>query len=156
MKPPRHPGSAEIGPAGRAVRGRCEPRIATSAPRTRGREHALPRFGEIPEALVRLAVGNHGAERNTEHQVVAILTVAVGALPVCPSLGAVVATVVKVEQRGEGGVGFQVHAAAGSAVTAVGPAVRDVLLLAEADAARAAGATLDVDVDLVDEGGHDR
>jgi len=53
---------------------------------------------------------------------------------VLAALGLVVALVVVVEERGERGIGFEVHGAAGTAVAAVGTAARDKLLAAEGDA----------------------
>ena len=84
-------------------------------------------------------------------EVLAAGAVAVGALAVRAALGVVVALVVVVEERGQGGIGLEPDAAAVAAVAAVGTAARHVLLAAEADAAGAPVAALDEDLDLVDE-----
>jgi hypothetical protein len=77
----------------------------------------------------------------------------VGALPMLAALGGIVSLVVKIEEGGDGGIRLQDHAAAVPSVTTVGTAAGNELLAPEADTAGPPVATLDEDVDLVNEHG---
>src|SRR5215813_4851396 len=151
MEPALRTGPAEIGAPRRLVgRGR-EARVATPAPRAADREHALARCRQVAERLAGVAVGDDGPQRHLQDQVLAAGAVTVGTLTVGPALGVVVPAVVKVEERAQLRRGLEPDAAAVTPVAAVGPAVGDVLLAAEADAAGTSVAALDEDIDLVDE-----
>src|SRR5262245_32867085 len=101
--------------------------------------------------LAGVAIGDDGAEGHFQDHVVAAGAVTVRALPVGAALGVVVALVVVIEQRGQRGIGLEPDAAAVTAVAAVGAAIGNEFLAAEAHAAGAPVAALDEHIDLVDE-----
>src|SRR6185295_12637269 len=68
-------------------------------------------------------------------------------------LRGVVPLVVEIEERGDGRIGLEDHVPAVPPIAAVGTTAGHELLTSEADAARAAVASLDEHVDLVDEHG---
>src|SRR5207247_429124 len=125
--------------------------VAPSAPGAPGDEQLLARHGQVAERLPAPALRHHGAEGYAEHGVGAAPPMLVGALAVLAALRGVMALVVIVEESGDGGVGFQDHAAAVASVTAVGAPTGDELLPAEAHASGASVTALDEDVDLVNE-----
>ena len=151
VEPALGAGAAEVGAARRLVRGGREAGVAAAAGRSAHGPQALAGLGEVAEALAAVALGDDGAERHVEHEVLAARPVAIGALAVLAALGVVVALVVVIEERGQRGVGLEPDAGARAAVPPVGSAAGHVLLAAEADAAGAPVAPLDEDVDLVDE-----
>jgi hypothetical protein len=150
-KPALGAGPSQVGASRRLVGGGREPGVAATAPGATDAEDTLARRGEIADEQPGVPLGDDGAERHAQDEIVAAGARAVATLAVLAPLGVVVALVVKVEQRGEGGIGLEEHRAAVAAVPAVGTATRDELLAAKADGAGAAVAALDEDVDLVDE-----
>src|SRR6185369_6632439 len=140
-----------VGLARRPVRGGGEAGVAAATAGAPHREHALARRREIADRLAGVAIGDDGAQRHPDDQVVAAGAVTIAALAVGSALGVIVALVPEVEQRGERGIGFEEHGAAIASVAAVGAAAGDELLATEAHAPGAAVAALHEDVDLVDE-----
>ena len=114
-------------------------------------EQPLARIDEVAEHLTGVAIVDHGAKGHPEEQVLARGAAAIAPLTVLAARGVIVAPVVVVEQSGQGRMGLQPHAAAIAAVTAVRTPVGNVLLAPEADTAGAPIATLNEDLDLVDE-----
>src|SRR5262249_5961291 len=127
--------------------------VATAALRPAGHHETLASLGEVAQALAAVAVGDGGAEGHAEHGVLPAPPVLVGALPMRAALRGVVPLVVEVEERGHGRISLEDHVAAVAPVAAVRAASGHELLTPEADAARAAVASLDEHVDLVDEHG---
>src|SRR5262249_61501600 len=99
----------------------------------------------------RVATGAARSQRHFQDKVGAAGAMAVRALAVRPALGVIVASVVEIEKGRQLGRGLEPDAAAVTPVSAVGAAVRDEFLAAEADAAGASVTALDEDIDLVDE-----
>src|SRR5262249_48905273 len=143
--------SAEVGATGRAVGRAGEASVASPAPRSPRHQHALAVTGEISQPLASIALEHHGAEGNAKHSVGSAPAVLVGALTVLAAFGRVVTLIVKVEQRGDGVIGFKEDVAAVTPVTPVRPAPRDELLAPEAYAPGPSVAALDEDIDLVNE-----
>ena len=146
---------ARLGPSRRAVGGRHEAGVAATAATAFGDQHALAFLGEIAEqaqaCACRILFEDERADRNGNLEVVggvsgAIRPLAVLAAP-CFELG----MKAEVDERVLGGCGDDEDGAAAAAVAAVRTAARDELLAPEAQAAIAAGACLNVDVDFVDE-----
>ena len=124
------------------------PRPALAALRD---ERALAVAREVGDALAGVGVGDHGAHRHAQHDVVRAAAVLVGAAAVLAALRAVDARVAVVDQRVDVAVGHRTDAAAAAAVAAVGAAARHVLLAAERRGAVAAVAGEDLDGRFVDE-----
>ena len=99
----------------------------------------------------RVGVGDHGADRHAQHDVLGAAAVLVGAAAVLAALRAMDARVAIVDQRVDVAVGDGIDAAAAAAVAAVGPAARDVLLAPERGDAVAAVAGDDLDRRFVEE-----
>ena len=98
-----------------------------------------------------VGVGDHGADRHAQHDVVGAAAVLVRAAPVLAALGAMDARVAIVDQRVDVAIGDCVDAAAAAAVAAVGTAARDVFLAPERRDAVAAVAGDDFDQRFVEE-----
>src|SRR5690606_15934867 len=128
-------GRAGGGAARGAVGGALEVDVAEAALPALGHLQALAVFGEVADGLVGVDAGDHGADRHADHHVLATLAIHLPAHAILAALGAEDALVAEVDQGVEVLVGLQPYAAAGTAVAAVGPAQRDELLAAEADAA---------------------
>jgi hypothetical protein len=147
---PASPGSARRGARFVEVAKRALPRTAPAAAR---HLEALPLAVRSPRSTPACGswiVVPTGTRRTRS---VAARAVAVGALAVTPARRGVVAAIAEVEEGAEAFVGLDDHRAAAASVPPVGPAPGDVLLTAEADAAPAAVAGPDVDLDFVDEHG---
>ena len=125
--------------------------VALSATSALGDQQALAVLGEVADLLVGIDVGNHGAYRHADGDVLAALA---GHLPthaVFAAHGAEHALMAEIDKGVEAFIGKQPDAAAVGTVTAVGTAKGDEFLAAEADAAVAAVAGLDSYGGFVDE-----
>ena len=138
--------SAPRGPICRAD----EARVAPTAARPPGHHHALSPRGEIAQLLARVTVGDDGTEGHAQDGVLTGGAVLGRALAVLSALRRVVALIVKIEQGGDGGVGFEKDAPPVATVAAVGPAARDIRLTTEADAAPSAISRLGKHSDSID------
>ena len=98
-----------------------------------------------------VGVGDHGADRHAQHDVVGAVAVLVGAAAVLAALRAMDAREAVVDQRVDVAIGDGEDAAAAAAVAAVGSAARHVLLAPERRGAVAAVAGDHLDVRFVDE-----
>ena len=118
------------------------------APGVRTRRYAGPRASDEDNnrKLLRALDGLPPEQRGARYVCVLAL-----ALPVHTVGGAAVGVVAEGEERGDVAVGDEPDVAAGAAVTAVGPALGDVRLAPEGDAARATIACLHMQAALVDE-----
>ena len=114
------------------VRGRRKPGIAAPAAPAPRDEQRVARGHHLAELCAGRGIAHFGAGRNREVEVHARLPGHVLALAVLAALGAPVRAIAVVEQRREVRVGAHVHAAAGAAVAAVGPAFGDELFAAKA------------------------
>src|SRR5690606_11902568 len=123
--------------------------VAEAALATLGHQLAVAMRGHVADHLVGTDVGDHGADRNGDDQVLAGLAVHLPAHAVLPALGAELALVAEVDQGVEVLAGPQPYAAVIAAIAAVGPAERDELLAPETDAAVAAVACADLDFGFV-------
>jgi len=101
------------------------------------------------------AVGTHvvgqRSHRHTDLDVLPVASVLVRSASRHPGLGSVDAALAMLVQRHEVAVGDENHVSATSAVTSVGPAERNEFLATESDAPVSAVASVDGDLDLVDE-----
>ena len=114
------------------VRGRGEPGVAAAAAPALCDEQGVARAHDLPEAGAAPGIADFGAGRNGEIQVRARLPGHVLPLAVLAALGTPLRAIAVVEQRREVGIGTHIHAAAGTAVAAVGAAFGDELLAAKA------------------------
>lgn len=114
-------------------------------------QQALAMPGQVADDLVGGDIGDLGADRHGDDQVIAALAVALAAHPVFAALGLEFPLVTEIDQRVEILVGQQPDAAAITAVAAIRPAERDELLATESHAAIAAIAGGDGDFDFIDE-----
>src|SRR4030095_3649641 len=153
MQRPRFPRLARLGPARCAIRRRDELRVAASAASAARYEDALPFVRQIGnEAQTGYIFTEHKrAGRHRYLEVVRRLTGTIGALPVPAATGLELGVVAEIDQRVFRGNGDDGDRAGGTAVAAVRPAARDVLLAPETETTIAAGTGCDVDVDFVDE-----
>ena len=102
-------------------------------------------LGEVANDFIGAHVGDGGAHRHGDHQVVAALAIALLAHAVLATLGAELALVAEVDQRAQVLVGHDPDTAAASPVTAVRPPQRNELLAAKANAAIATITGDDID-----------
>ena len=139
--------------ARRPARVRQEPRVPAPALSATRRE---PRVAVVQEVGEQLAVhrAHDGSFGNVDHEIGAALAVQLLTLAVRTRPRLAVGMVAEREQRGDVAVRTQPDVAAAPAVTAVGPALRNVRLPPEPDAARAAVAPLDVALRGIDETRH--
>ena len=123
-------------------------------PPPRASVRALPSGEQLPAAPLQILLRSSrraaidlGARRHAAivRSVLAVGAVAQRALAVPAAPGAVVGAALEALQVAQRVVAHDTHVAAAPAVAAVGPAARDVRFAAEAHAAVAAGAGLDVD-----------
>src|SRR6202165_4228672 len=114
---------------------------ATTAPAVRNK-NALTGCCEIGDGLAGLGVENKCSDRNLQNHVFAGVARAVGAFAVPPAIGFEFAIVTVAEKRVVVHVGFEMDAAAISAVAAGRTAARRVFLAAQGHAAVAAVAGL--------------
>jgi hypothetical protein len=112
---------------------------------------ALAVRGEVAHHLVVLDLGDHGADRHADLDVLALLAVHLPTHAVFAALGAELALVAEVDQGVEVLVGHQPHRAAITAIAAIRPAQRDELLAPKAGTAIAAIAGGHADFCFVDE-----
>ena len=144
-------GRTRRGLARRAVDRGLEMDIAQPALAALRHQHALTMAGEVADHLIGVDVGDHGAHRHADRGVLAALAVHLAAHAVFAALRLEAALMAKVDQRIEALISDQPDRTAVAAVAAVGAAERNELLAAEADAAVAAIAGMDLDVGFVDE-----
>jgi hypothetical protein len=100
-----------------------------------------------------VAILDHRSLGNGHDELHAPRAVAFPAGTVLPVLALAVRMIAKRQQRGRVAIGEQDYVAAIPAVAAIGAALRDVGLTPERDRSRAAVATLEVDLDFVNERG---
>ena len=129
---------------------RQEPGVAAPAATALAGQPALPGADEVGEHDAVL-VADGGALGHRHLEVAPPPAVLALALPVHAAPGRPVRMVLERDQRRHVAVDDEPHAAAVAAVAAVGPAPGHVRLPPEADRARAAVTTLDVETALVDE-----
>src|SRR5690606_17411043 len=144
------PGLARRGLARRAVDRALEVHVAQAALAAAGHQQAVAVAGQVADDLVGLDIGDHGADRHDDDQLVAALAVHLPAHAVLAALRLEAALVTEVDQGVEVLVGLQPDTAAAAAVTTVRAAQRDELLAAETDAAIAAIAGDYLDFSFVD------
>src|SRR5690606_16701742 len=137
--------------ARRAVGAGLEVQVAETALAAARDQLALAVAGQVGDQYAGIGVGNDGADRNAQFQVVAALAVAIRAAPVLAALGAEVARVAVVDQRIDIAVGNRIDAAAAAAVAAVRAAEGDELLTAKRGHAVAAVAGGHFDFRFVEE-----
>src|SRR5439155_18435620 len=109
---------AEVGAARGTVGRGGEPGVAAPAARAGDRQHALARHREVADERARVAVGDHGADRNAQDQVLPRGAVAVRALAVRAPLGVVVALVVEIQEGSLRGIRLEPEALAVATVAA--------------------------------------
>src|SRR5262249_32402029 len=151
MDPALLAGPPEIGAARRAIGGADEARVATAAAGATGHQQTLPGGRQVTEQATRVAIRDHGPDRDAQQRVGATPPVLVRPLAVLTSLGGVLSSLVEIEERGDRGICSQDHVPTTTPIAPVGATPRDEFLPAEAHTARPAVATLDEDIDLVDE-----
>ncbi len=122
--------------------------IAQAALAALGEQRRLAVRGEIGDQFAGLRVGDHGAHRHAQDDVVGAASVLIGAAAVLAALGAMDAREAVVDQRVDVAVGDRIDAAAAAAVAAVGAAARHIFLAAKRDRAVAAVAGDDLDLAL--------
>ena len=137
--------------ARRAIGARLEVKVAEAAFAARSDAARARRRRQVGDQLARLGILDHGADGHAQHDIFRATTVLVGAAAVLAALRAMDARIAIVDQRVDVAIGDGVDAAAASAVAAVGPAARDVLLAAERCDAVAAVAGDDLDRRFVEE-----
>ena len=114
--------------------------VAEAAVAALGEENALADLGHVGEDGLLVLVEDFGADGHAEHDIVAVLAGALAAHAVLAVLGEEVLLVAKIDERVQPVDRLGPDIAAPPAVAAVGAAVFDELLAAEADATRPAGA----------------
>ena len=134
-----------------AVGGALVAGIAAAAHAAFEEDDALADLGEIGEDFLLVFRQDLRPDRHVDHQVVRACAGAVAAHAVAAALGLEVLRIAEVDQRVQALHGFEHDVAALAAVAAVGSAVFDILLAAEADGAGAARAALQIDLGLVEE-----
>src|SRR6476646_4443299 len=144
---------ADLSRVGRAPPGRRVAAVALPTLPAAGHGDPGARMGQVGHHLTGVAQPHLGADGHLDVAVVAALPVLPRALPMHAPLGAEVGRGAKPVEIAQVGPGHQGDVAAVPAVAAVGPALRDVLLAPEADAAVAAAAALDLDRGAVGEHG---
>ena len=110
-----------------------------------------PGAGQVLEHVSGLGVDHQRAGRHVDHQILAVAAVAIRAAAALAAFGLPVFLLRERRQAVDALGRDDDHAAAVAAVAAVGPAARNVLLAAKADAAVAAAAGLDLQSDAIDE-----
>jgi len=125
--------------------------VAEAAFAATGNQHFLAVGVEIGNDGLGVLVGNDGADRDVQGDVVAALAVAVAGAAVLASAGEEFAGVAVFDQRIEVAIGDDIDAAAATTVAAVGAAFGFVFLASERDDAVAAVAGGNVDFGFVDE-----
>jgi hypothetical protein len=108
-------------------------------------------LGEIRDGCAGIGIGDHGADRHRERDVVGAFAIAIGALAVLTVLRAVDASEAVFDQRVQIAIGLRINAAAATAVAAARPAARHVFLAPESGDPVAALAGVYFDVRFVDE-----
>src|SRR5574343_1928050 len=101
--------------------------VAEAALAALGDQHFLVMLGKVGDDFAGVEVGNDGADRHAQDDVVAAGTVLVGTAAVLTALADELAGVAVIDQRVDVAIGDGVDAAAPAAVAAVGAAHRDVL-----------------------------
>ena len=135
----------------RAVDARLEVKVAEPAFATL-REHCFLLVPcKISDDLAGIGIGDHGADRHPQHDVVGAMAVLVGAASVLALFCAMNACEAVIDQRVDVAIGDGEDAAALAAVAAVGTAAWNVLLAPEARSAPATVAGNDFDDRFVDE-----
>jgi hypothetical protein len=107
--------------------------------------------GKIGDEFAGIGVRDHRADGHAQDDVVRAPAVLVGAVAVLAVLRAMNARIAVFDERVDVAIRERDDAAAATAIAAVGPAARHVLLAAERRRSVAAVAGDDVDVDFVDE-----
>ena len=130
------------------------PAAAVAAGRHDDALPGLRQVGELVEGFLRLGVklADNGPQRDAEHEVRAIGTVATRTLAVRAALGPEVVLIAVVDKGGQLRVRHNDDVAAVAAVAAVGTALGHVGLAPERHASGAAVSALDVDVGKVGKG----
>ncbi len=141
--------------ARRAVGGRRERRVAAPAAAAPRDQHAFAGVCEVRERdqVVGGLFVHDRAGRHFEHQVRAVVAGAIRSQPVLPALGLEFGMEPVGDERVLVGAGDEVDRTAVSAVAAVRSAARHELLAAKAQAAVAAVACFDLDINFIDEHG---
>jgi len=144
------------GPAGRllawrTVDGALEAQIAKAAIAALGNGDDLARHQQLKQHLAGFGVGDDGADRHFERDVVACRAEHVGTHAVLAALGIVPARKAVVDQGVQVGIGHRKNVAAAATVAAIGAAKLLVLLMPERDATRPAVSRGDVNVGFVNE-----
>jgi hypothetical protein len=134
-----------------AVGRRLEMGVAKATLAALGKQHLFVVHVEVGQHFAGVEVGDDGADRHAQHDVVATLAVTVGAAAVLAALAKELAGVAVIDQGIDVAVGNDVHAAALAAIATVGATHRDVFLAAESGDAVAAVASFNVDLCFVDE-----
>jgi hypothetical protein len=137
--------------ARRAVRARFEVQVAKPALATPGDERARAVAIEIGDELRGVRVGDDGADRHAQHDVVRAVAILVRTTSVFAALRAMDAREAVIDERVDVAIGDGEYAAAAPAVTAVGASTRDVFLAPERRGAVAAIAGNYLDVCFIDE-----
>src|SRR5579884_1745186 len=141
-------GQATLGESGRLTGGTGKALVAAPA-RTSSRDHgALPRADQVMAGAV-LLDQYFGARRNSDLQDGAVSAMAQRALTVATSVGLEMRSASKCLQIAHRVVAHQHDVAAAAAVTAIGPALRDVRLAPEAQAPVAARTGLHVNTSAI-------
>ncbi len=114
-------------------------------PAALGDHQLLAWSDQVTDHFLGRGIDHGGADWHTQEQVLALLAGAIGAAAIGTALGFVVTGVAVVDQGVEVFVGNHVHRATVTTVAAVGAAVLDELLAAEAHATVTAVTGLDPD-----------
>ncbi len=134
----------------RTVGAGLEVDVAQAAAAAAGEQDLLAVLVEVGDQLAGFVVGDDGADREAQRDVLAALAIAFLAAAVLAALGAEAAGVAVVDQGVEVAVGHAIHAAAAAAVAAAGAALGNELLAAEGGHAIAAVTGKDVDAGFVE------
>jgi len=147
---------AGFGPTGGSIGGGREVLVAASAASAARNHHGVTRPRELTQPLPAVRVVDHGAEGDSDLDILAGPAIAVATLPVRAVGSADFLQMFDVEERPQTRVGQQGDVPTATSVAAGGPTEGDVLLAAKGDAAIAAITGLDPDHALVNELGGQR
>ena len=142
---------ARLSVARRLIRGRLEMGVASAAAPAFEQHHLLPVRGDVAEVFARFGVEGHRAAGHLDDAILAVAAGAAFGAAAAAGGGHHVTLELEVQQRPIVPVAAQIDVSAPSAVAAVGPSARDVLLAAEVGRPGAALARAAVDLDVVNE-----
>ena len=134
-----------------AVGARLEMDVAEATLAASGQQDRFAVDIKIGDDLPAIDIGDDGADWNTQQDVLAAATVAIAGFPVLTSFGEELARVAEFDQGIDIAVGHGLNVTAPSAIAAIRPAFRLILLAPERNHAVAAITRRDKDFGFVDE-----